>query len=55
LIGTVAGAFWRPPQRLVAIALAFASGVLITALAFDLFEETFKAGGPWIAGGGFLV
>jgi zinc transporter, ZIP family len=55
LIGTVAGAFWRPPQRLVAIALAFASGVLITALAFDLFEEAFKAGGPWIAGGGLLV
>ena len=55
LIGAVAGAFWRPPQRLVAIALAFASGALITALAFDLFEEAFRAGGPWIAGGGLLV
>lgn len=55
VIGAVAGAFWRPPQRLVAIALAFASGALITALAFDLFEEAFKAGGPWIAGGGLLV
>jgi zinc transporter, ZIP family len=48
-------AFWRPPQRLVAIALAFASGALITALAFDLLEEAFKAGGPWIAGSGLLV
>jgi zinc transporter, ZIP family len=46
VIGAVAGTFWRPPQRLVAIALAFASGALITALAFDLFEEAFKAGGP---------
>ncbi len=55
LIGAVAGTFWRPPQRLVAIALAFASGALITALAFDPFEEAFRAGGPWIAGGGLLV
>lgn len=54
-IGAVAGAFWRPPKRLVAIALAFASGALITALAFDLFEEAFRIGGPWIAGGGLLV
>ena len=46
VIGAVTGAFWRPPQGLVAIALAFASGALITALAFDLFEEAFKAGGP---------
>ncbi|MCA1718095.1 MAG: zinc permease [Actinobacteria bacterium] len=55
VIGAVTGAFWRPPQGLVAIALAFASGALITALAFDLFEEAFEAGGPWIAGGGLLV
>ena len=37
VIGAVAGAFWSPPQGLVATALAFASGALITALAFDLF------------------
>jgi ZIP family zinc transporter len=39
VIGGVAGAFWRPPWALVAAALAKASGALITALAFDLFEE----------------
>jgi zinc transporter, ZIP family len=55
VIGAVARAFWRPHQRLVAIALAFASGALITALAFDLFEEAFRVGGHWIAGGGLLV
>jgi ZIP family zinc transporter len=55
VIGAVAGAFWTSPKRLVAIALAFASGALITALAFDLFEEAFRIGGPWIAGGGLLV
>lgn len=55
MIGAVAGSYWRPPQGLVATALAFASGALITALAFDLFEEAFKAGGPWISGGDLLV
>ena len=55
VIGGVAGAFWRPPRPLVAVALAFASGALITALAFDLFEESFKAGGVWLSGLGLLV
>jgi ZIP family zinc transporter len=36
------------------VALAFASGSLITMLAFDLFEELFKAGGEWFSGIGFL-
>jgi ZIP family zinc transporter len=49
VIGAVAGAFWRSPQRLVATALALASGALITTLAFDLFEEAIGAAGPWIA------
>ena len=55
VIGGVAGAFWRPPRALVAVALAFASGALITALAFDLFEESFKIGGVWLSGVGLLV
>jgi ZIP family zinc transporter len=55
VIGGVAGAFWRPPRALVAAALAFASGALITALAFDLFEESFRAGGVWFSGLGLLV
>ena len=52
VIGGVAGAFWSPPRHLVAAALAFASGALITALAFDLFEESFKKGGVWLSGSG---
>ena len=55
VIGGVAGAFWRPPKALVAAALAFASGALITALAFDLFEESFETGGVWFSGVGLLV
>jgi ZIP family zinc transporter len=33
VIGGVGGAYWSPPRHLVAVALAFASGALITALA----------------------
>src|SRR5918999_1783198 len=55
VIGGVAGAFWRPSRALVAVALAFASGALITALAFDLFEESFNKGGAWLSGVGLLV
>jgi zinc transporter, ZIP family len=54
VIGAVAGAYWRPPKPLLAAALAFASGALITALAFDLFQESFKRGGAWLSAGGCL-
>ncbi len=55
VIGAVVGAYWRPPRYLVAVALAFASGALITALAFDLFEESFKKGGAWLSAIGLLA
>ena len=45
VIGAVAGAYWTPPRPLLASALAFASGALITALAFDLFQESFNTAG----------
>lgn len=35
--------------------LAFASGALITAVAFELFEDAFEHGGAWRAGGAFLA
>ena len=55
VIGGVIGAYLRPPQRLVAVALAFASGSLITALATDLFVEPFRSGGVWLSGIGLLA
>ena len=39
VIGAGAGAYWTPPKPLLAATLAFASGALITALAFDLFQD----------------
>jgi zinc transporter, ZIP family len=54
VIGAVVGVYWRPPKPLLAAALAFASGALITALAFDLFQESFKRGGAWLSAVGLL-
>jgi zinc transporter, ZIP family len=53
-IGAVVGVYWRPPKPLLAAALAFASGALITALAFDLFQESFRRGGAWLSAVGLL-
>ena len=55
VIGAVVGAHWTPPSRLLASTLAFASGALITALAFDLFQESFERGGAWISSVGLLL
>jgi zinc transporter, ZIP family len=55
VIGAVAGAYWTPPKPLLASALAFASGALITALAFDLFQESFEHGGAWLSSIGLLL
>jgi ZIP family zinc transporter len=51
----VIGASRELPERVVAIGLAFASGALISALAFELFQRAFEIGRRWIAGGGLLV
>ena len=55
VIGAVAGAYWTPPKPLLAAALAFASGALITALDFDLFLESFERGGAWHSSIGLLL
>jgi ZIP family zinc transporter len=48
-------AAWRPPPRAATAALlGFASGALITAVAFELFEKAFEHGGAWRAGIAFL-
>ena len=48
-------AVWRPPPRAATAALlGFASGALITAVAFELFEKAFEQGGAWRAGVAFL-
>jgi ZIP family zinc transporter len=55
VIGAVLGVFVRLPQRLLAMLLAFAAGSLITALAFELFEDSYEQGGAVPAGIGFAA
>jgi ZIP family zinc transporter len=55
VIGAAIGTRWNPPQRFTGVLLAFASGALISALAFELFEEAFHLGGAARAGLGLLA
>lgn len=55
VIGGLIGARWSPPKRLTGVLLAFASGALISALAFELFEEAFALGGAPRAGAGLIA
>lgn len=45
LLGAAAGFLSRVPQRLIAGVMAFGSGVLISALSFDLMDEAYRRGG----------
>src|SRR4051794_34002303 len=45
ILGAGVGYFSKIPQRLVAAIMAFGSGVLISALSFDLMDEAYKSGG----------
>ncbi|HEY0071492.1 MAG TPA: ZIP family zinc transporter [Chloroflexia bacterium] len=54
LIGAAIGYFARVPQRWIAAIMAFGSGVLISALSFDLMDEAYKRGGFVATATGFL-
>ncbi|MFK8906525.1 ZIP family metal transporter [Streptomyces sp. YS-3] len=45
LVGAAAGTLFRVPARWVALVMAFGSGVLISAVSYDLIEEADKQGG----------
>ncbi|MGH8901359.1 MAG: ZIP family metal transporter [Egibacteraceae bacterium] len=55
LIGGAVGAWRSPSKTVTAVLLAFASGALITAVAFELFQDAFAQGGAWRAGLAFLA
>lgn len=54
LIGAAIGYFARVPQRVIASVIAFGSGVLISALSFELMDEAYKRGGFDSTAIGFL-
>jgi len=55
LVGACLGWFVKLPTKLVASIMAFGSGVLLSALSFDLLDEAQQRGGLVATGAGFLV
>ncbi len=55
VLGAAIAWFVRVPPKLIAAIMAFGSGVLISALAFDLMDEAYQRGGLDSTGAGFIV
>jgi len=55
LLGACIGWFFTPPKRITAGVMAFGSGVLVSAVAFDLMDEARETGGLVSAASGFLI
>jgi zinc transporter, ZIP family len=53
VIGAAIAWFVEVPAKVVAFVMAFGSGVLISAVAFELFGEAVRTGGLWPAALGF--
>jgi ZIP family zinc transporter len=54
LIGAFVAWFIKVPVRIIAAIMAFGSGVLISALSFELMDEAYKTGGLYSAAAGFI-
>lgn len=55
LLGSAIAWFVRVPPKVVALVMAFGSGVLISALSFELVEEAMRQAGLGATALGFLV
>ena len=55
VIGAAVGYFVKVPGKVVAGVMAFGSGVLISALSFELMEEAFQEAGMTATATGFLL
>jgi CRP-like cAMP-binding protein len=55
LAGAATGLITKPSQRAVAATMAFGSGTLLAAMAFELCEQAFQKGGPFLLVLGFLA
>jgi ZIP family zinc transporter len=55
VLGGALGAVWEAPTKVTGVLLAFASGSLIAALAFELFPEAVEVGGLGRAAGGLAA
>ncbi|MBP7149371.1 MAG: ZIP family zinc transporter [Acidobacteria bacterium] len=55
LLGAAAGYLGRLPQRFIAAVMAFGSGVLVSALTFELMDGAYRLAGLPASGAGFLA
>lgn len=55
LIGAALGWFARPSARVTAGVMAFGSGVLVSAIAFELMDEALRIGGLLASATGFFA
>ena len=55
VVGGALGSYWDAPKRVTGVMLAFASGAMVSALAFELFPEAVELGGVAPAGWGLLA
>ena len=55
IAGAALGSLWKPPDLVTAVAIAFAGGALVAALAFELFAEADRLGGVWYGAGGMIA
>jgi ZIP family zinc transporter len=54
VLGALVAYFTAVPRRIIAVVMSFGSGVLISALAFDLMDEAYHRGGLGSTSLGFL-
>jgi CRP-like cAMP-binding protein len=55
MAGAITGLVTKPSQKVVAAVMAFGSGTLLAAMAFDLCEQAYQKGGPMLLVIGFLA
>ena len=55
IIGALIAYFAAVPSRIIAFVMSFGSGVLISALSFELMEEGFRQGGLWPTASDFVA
>lgn len=55
VLGALIGYFAQVPKRIIAAIMAFGSGVLISALSFELMDEALATGGQIATAAGFLA
>ncbi|MEN6328825.1 MAG: ZIP family zinc transporter [Methanobacteriaceae archaeon] len=55
VIGAILGYYFKIPPKVVASVMAFGSGVLLSAISFELLDEAYQLGGFIHVAAGFMI